>query len=87
MKSYCDKVLFRAHQQKGAPAAAGGTLAGLDDDENLPNLADLHQRIDHMKIASLSGLKFDESGKRFLQQLYDELSTNSFYGFNFSNYY
>ena len=90
VKSYCDKVLFRAQQQKGGingGASAGGALAGLDDDDNLPNLADLHQRIDQMKIAGLSNLKFDESGKRFLQQLYDELSTNSFYGYSFSNYY
>jgi hypothetical protein len=40
-----------------------------------------------MKIASLSGLKFDDSGKRFLMQLYDELSQNSFHNFQFSNYY
>ncbi len=81
VKSYCDKVLFRAHQPK-----IGG-LQGLDDDENLPNLADMHQKIDQMKISSLSGLKFDESGRRFLQQLYEELSTNSFYGYSFSTYY
>ncbi len=76
LKSYCDKVLFRAHQAKS-----------LEDDENLPNLADLHQKLDQTKIASLSGLKFDDSGKKFLLQLYEELSTNSFYGYSFSNYY
>jgi len=78
LKSYCDKVLFRAHQAKGAL---------LDDDENLPNLADLHQKLDQTKIASLSALRFDDAGKKFLLQLYEELSTNSFYGYSFSNYY
>jgi hypothetical protein len=62
-------------------------MGSLDDDDNLPNLADLHQRIDQMKISSLSNLKFDDSGKRFLQQLYEELSTNSFHNFSFSSYY
>jgi len=64
---------------------AGGQM--FNDDENLPNLADLHQRIDQMKIASLSNLKFDDSGRQFLQQLYEELSNNSFYGYSFSNFY
>lgn len=44
----------------------GSSAPILDDDENLPNLADLHQKIDQTKIASLSGLKFDEAGKKFL---------------------
>ena len=43
-----------------------GLGASLDDDDNLPNLADLHQRIDQHKIMSLSNLKFDESGRNFL---------------------
>lgn len=59
----------------------------LDDDDNLPTLAELHQRIDQVKISSLSNLKFDDQGKRFLQQLYEELSTNSFYNYSFSSYY
>lgn len=53
-------MLFRAHQLKGLDTTS------LDDD-TLPNLADLHQRIDQHKIMSLSNLKFDESGKNFLQ--------------------
>lgn len=61
-------------------------LGGLDD-ENLPNLAELHSRIDQMKIASLSGLKFDDYGRRVLHELYDEVSQNSFYGYSFSNFY
>ena len=89
VKSYCDKVLFRAQQQKSGGPGPGGmpSQMNIDDDENLPNLADLHQRIDQMKISSLSNLKFDESGKRILQQLYDDISLNSFYGFSFSNFY
>ncbi len=59
----------------------------LDEDDNLPTLAELHQKIDHMKISSLSSIQFDESGKRFLQQLYEELSTNSFYNYSFGQYY
>ena len=35
----------------------------LDEDDNLPSLADLNQKIDQVKIASLSGLKFEESGR------------------------
>ncbi len=65
----------------------GGDDMMLDDDDNLPTLAELHQRIDNVKIASLSNLKFDDSGKRFLQQLYEELSTNSFYNYSFASYY
>ena len=38
----------------------------LDDYNDMPSLAELHQRIDHVKIASLSVLKFDDSGKKFL---------------------
>lgn len=53
----------------------------------MPNLADLHQKLDQTKIASLSALRFDDAGKKFLLQLYEELSTNSFYGYSFSNYY
>jgi hypothetical protein len=57
------------------------------DDDHLPNLADLHSRIDQMKIASLSGLKFDDYGRKILHELYDEVSQNSFYGYSFSNFY
>jgi hypothetical protein len=35
----------------------------------------------------LSGLKFEESGRVTLQQLYDEISANSFYTYSFGNYY
>lgn len=59
----------------------------MDEDDNLPSLADLHQKIDQVKIASLSGLKFEENGKQSLQQLYEEISTNSFYTYSFGNYY
>lgn len=30
----------------GGASSAGGALNALDDDENLPDLADLHSRID-----------------------------------------
>ena len=59
----------------------------LDEDDNLPSLADLHQKIDQVKIASLSGLKFEDTGRLTLQQLYDEISANSFYTYSFGNYY
>lgn len=61
-------------------------LGGIDDD-HLPNLAELHSRIDQMKISRLSGLKFDDYGRRVLHELYDEVSQNSFYGYSFSTFY
>lgn len=58
----------------------------LDDLNDLPSLAELHQRIDHLKISSLSALKFDDSGKKFLQQLYEETSQSVNFS-SFSQYY
>lgn len=68
VKSYCDKVLFRAHQLK---TMADNGAHSLEDYDGLPNLADLHQRIDQHKVMSLSNLRFDESGRQFLIQLYE----------------
>jgi len=39
-----------------------------------------------MKISSLSALKFDDSGKKFLQQLYEETSQSVSFS-SFSQYY
>ena len=35
----------------------------------------------------MSGLKFEENGKLCLQQLYEEISTNSYHTYSFGNYY
>lgn len=57
IKSFCDKALFRAHQQ---------------NEEGLPNLADLQQKIDPSKIMSVANLRFDEYGRQFFEYLYQQ---------------
>ena len=74
--------MFRAHHSKSMGAAAT-----LDDDENLPNLAELHSKIDQTKISSLSNVKFTEAGIRILLQLYEEISQNTFFNNSFSYFY
>ncbi len=66
-------MLLREHQDRQQQMKGNDELM-LDDFNDLPSLTELHQRIDHMKISSLSSLKFDDSGKKFLQQLYEETS-------------
>lgn len=87
VKSYCDRMLLREHQERqgGMPKGNDDRMM-LDDYSDMPTLAELHQRIDHMKISSLSALKFDETGKKFLQQLYEETSQTVNFS-SFSQYY
>ena len=87
VKSYCDRMLLREHQERqGGVSKGNDDRMMLDDYSDLPSLAELHQRIDHMKISSLSALKFDETGKKFLQQLYEETSQTVNFS-SFSQYY
>ena len=55
IKTFCDKILLKAHQ---------------NDEEGIPNLAELQAKIDPSKIMSVSNLKFDDSGRNFLELLY-----------------
>ncbi len=55
IKTFCDKVLFRAHQL---------------NEEDIPDLTDIQQKIDPSKIMSVSNLKFEESGRGFFETLY-----------------
>jgi len=58
-------MLLRENQTSQSGLLKGNdNLIMLDDYSNMPSLAELQNRIDCMKISSLSALKFDEAGKR-----------------------
>ena len=61
IKTFCDKVILKAHQI---------------EEEGIPNLAELQAKIDPSKIMSVSNLKFDESGRNFLELLYQGSKEN-----------
>lgn len=65
VKSFCDKVLFKAYHRD------------MEDDELIPNLSNAHQKdIDPLRVSSVANLKFDDSGRSYLTYLYEHSKEN-----------
>jgi hypothetical protein len=60
VKNFCDRVLFRAYHRE------------MEDEELIPNFANAYQKdIDPLRVISVTNLKFDESGRKYLSDLYE----------------